>query len=410
MKTRRTQTRRPPGHGRGWQNGLASRRRRALHRVAVSLRETNQDEWDFIFISHVLVPQRALTLFNPEISIRLKAISMNIWHSPGLICAIRRLRFLSAGLAVVLVASCGGGTDDDATRYQSVAMAGELIDYTVDTTNLTYKYTITESQFGLAGRTGDGTLTSNADGSYTPSGAPDARVIVLPNGLLFGAVRERFGESVVTTPIIGVKDPVTTMAALAADYNYVQRSCASAACSVSHGTFRILADGTWTSCRNGNVAVGPCTGTANNGTLESRDGGLFRMKTADGTDIGTAIGVQSGGQNVLIVDLKDQRAGGSGVGLIVGGQQETMSPTVTDGTWVAATGSGDWLLFTAKGSDINITQIDWLPVNLSVTFATNQPWPGMATTAWGDIGFIVGSGVYMLETPAGDVELGVRLH
>jgi len=326
-----------------------------------------------------------------------------------LLQTIRRIRHLPAALAVALVVSCGG-SDDDATSYRSVAMAGELIDYTLDTTNLTYTYTITESQFGLAGTTGTGTLTRNADGSYTPSGAPEARVIVLPDGLMLGAVRERFGASVVTVPIIGLKDPVTTTAALAADYNYVHRGCAAAACPVFHGTFRIDAAGTWSSCRSGNIAAGACTGVAANGTLEPRGGGLWRMKSNDGTDIGTAIGFNSAGQNVLVVDLKDQRSGGFGVGMLVGGQQMATTSAMTDGNWVATTSAGQWVDFTASGSDITLTRVDGVPVNIPLTIAANAPWTGMVTSAWGDVGFIAGSGVYVLETATGDVELGLKLH
>ncbi|MDH5331045.1 MAG: hypothetical protein OEW27_13950, partial [Aquincola sp.] len=68
------------------------------------------------------------------------------------------LGLFSIALALV-AASCGGGGSSAAgTTYSSVAMAGELIDYTIDTTALTYSYTITESQFGLTGTTGSGTL------------------------------------------------------------------------------------------------------------------------------------------------------------------------------------------------------------------------------------------------------------
>lgn len=332
---------------------------------------------------------------------------MNTWPRAWLLRVIRRLRLLPAGLAVALLISCGGG--GDATSYRSVAMAGELIDFTLDAANLTYSYTITESQFGLDGTTSSGTLTRNADGSYTPSGAPEARVIALPNGLLLGAVRERFGTEIVTVPILGLKDPVTTTAALAADYNYVQRACAATLCPVVRGTFHIDAAGAWTSCRDGNLAAGPCTGTAATGTLESRGGGRWQVKSDDGTDIGTAIALASAGQNVLVIDLKDRRVGGFGVGMLVGGQQVAMTPAMTDGTWIAATASGHWLTFTASGSDINITEIDGQPVSLGTTFSANDPWTGMATTAWGEVGFMAGAGVYMLETPAGDVELGVKL-
>ncbi len=135
----------------------------------------------------------------------------------------------------LVIASCGGGgsSESSGTTYSSVAMAGELIDYTIDTANLTYSYTIVESQFGLTGRTGSGTLTRNGDGSYSPSGIPNARIVVLPNGLLVGAVRERFGASVITVPIIGLNNPVTTTTELAATYNYMHRACLAAVCGAT---------------------------------------------------------------------------------------------------------------------------------------------------------------------------------
>lgn len=194
-------------------------------------------------------------------------------------------------------------------------------------------------------------------------------------------------------PIIGVKDPVTSKTALAADYKHVQSSCVSTVCTLSHGTFRIKAGDAWTSCRDGNLAVGACTGAAANDTLESRGSGQWRVKSADGTDIGTAMAFNPAGQNVLIVDLKVRRAGGFGIGMLIGGQQVAMTTTMTDGTWVAATGSGHWFLFKASGSAIAISQVDWQPVKLDTTFAANAPWTGMATTAWGEVGFFAGSGV-----------------
>ncbi len=331
---------------------------------------------------------------------------MNIWFSAKLTFARPRLRLLSAGLAAVLVAACGG---TDAPRYQSVATTGELIDYQVDTLNLTYSYTITESQFGLTGTTREGRLTENADGSYTPSGAPDGRVVVLSNGLLFGAVRERFGADLVTAAVVGLKDPVTTTAALAADYNYVHSGCLLTVCSVSHGTLRIAAAGTWTACRDGNLAAGACTGTATNGTLESRGRGQWRLKSQDGADIGTAMGYNAAGQNVLVVDLKDQRIGGFGGGMLIGGQQLAIPATRADSSWIAATGSGHWLEFAAIGDNIVISKIDSQPTNFSVALSPNYPWSGMVTTAWGEVGFMADAGIYMLMTPAGDVELGVKL-
>ena len=326
---------------------------------------------------------------------------------------IKRIVLASCAMALaLLVASCGGGgsgSSASGTTYSSVAMAGELVDYTIDTTNLTYSYTITESQFGLNGKTGSGTLVRNGDGSYTPSGVPNARIVVLPNGLLLGAVRERFGASVVTVPIVGLSAPVTSLGAIAGDYNYIHRNCRLAVCGADHGTFQIASStGTWTSCAGGNVAAGACTGASASGTLEPLGNGRWRVMDGS-TNIGTALGFASAGQNVILLDLKDTRPGGFGVGMLVGGQQVTMTTAQTDGTWIAGTSTGHWAVFTASGSTITLNLFDGLAVNVATTLTANSPWAGMATTANGGVGFLAGAGVYVLKTASGDAELGIKL-
>jgi hypothetical protein len=321
----------------------------------------------------------------------------------------RVLRWVCALGAAALLASCGGSSSEaSGTKFTAVAMAGELLDYTIDTANLTYSYTITESQFGLTGKTGSGTLVRNADGSYSPSGVPNARVVVLPNGLLLGAVRERFGASVITVPIIGLSSPVTTLAAIAGDYNYIHRNCQLAMCGASHGTFRINAGGSWTSCRDGNVATGACMGSSASGTLESLGNGLWRVMDGS-TNIGTAIGFASAGQNVVVLDLKDVRPSGFGVGMLVGGQQVAVTPAQTDGTWIAGTSNGHWGVFTASGTTITLNRLDGMAVNMPTTFTPNAPWTGLISTAAGGVGFLAGNGVYVLETASGDAELGIKV-
>ena len=308
-----------------------------------------------------------------------------------------------------LLASCGGGdTSSAATQYTSVAMAGELLSYTIDPVALTYSYTITESQFGLTGKTGSGTLVRNPDGSYSPSGIPNARIVILPNGLLLGAVRERFGSAVVTVPIIGLSNPVSSVASLAATYNYMHRGCLSALCATDTGTFAIASDSTWSSCPIGNLAAGACPSGGRTGTLVSLGNGLFKVMEGT-TDVGTAIGFNSAGQNVLVIDLKDLRVGGLGVGLVVGSQQSTLTSAQTDGTWIAGTSAGDWAVFTTSGTTITINNVDGVPVNVVGSFAANVPWQGMATTNAGGRGFLAGNGVYVLETANGYAELGVKL-
>ncbi|HEU5297769.1 MAG TPA: hypothetical protein VFU71_23540 [Burkholderiaceae bacterium] len=316
---------------------------------------------------------------------------------------------LAAG---ALLASCGGGggSSNSATQYTSVAMAGELLTYTIDPVALTYSYTITESQFGLQGKTGSGTLVRNLDGSYSPSGIPNARIVILPNGLLLGAVRERFGTAVVTVPIIGLSNPVSTVSALAASYNFMHRGCLAAACVTDIGTFVIAGNSTWSSCPGANLGAGPCPAGGRSGTLVSLGNGLFQVM--EGTaNVGTAIGFNSAGQNVLLIDLKDLRVDGLGVGLVVGAQQATLTSAQTDGTWIAGTSSGHWAVFTASGTKITITSIDGIAINNPQPFdiSINSPWQGIASTAAGGMGFLAGNGVYVLETGNGYAELGIKL-
>ena len=311
-----------------------------------------------------------------------------------------------------LLASCGGGGGDApssaATQYTSVAMAGELLTYAIDPVALTYSYTITESQFGLDGKTGSGTLVRNLDGSYSPSGIPNARIVILPNGLLLGAVRERFGAAVVTVPIIGLSNPVASASSLAATYNYMHRGCLGAVCATDTGTFLIAANGTWSSCPGANLGAGACASGGRSGTLMSLGNGLFQVMEG-ATNVGTAIGFNSAGQNVLLIDLKDVRVGGLGIGLVVGSQQTTLTSAQTDGTWIAGTSKGDWAIFTANGTTITVTNVDGIPVNVAGGFTANAPWQGMATTNAGGVGFLAGNGVYVLETANGYAELGVKL-
>ncbi|MBW2045864.1 MAG: hypothetical protein JRI96_13450, partial [Deltaproteobacteria bacterium] len=92
------------------------------------------------------------------------------------------------GLITILATGGGGGvtTTTSGTTYNSGGSIGDLLTYTINTSNLSYSYNIVESDFELAGTTGSGTLTHNDDGTYTPSSDPNARLILLPNTLLVG--------------------------------------------------------------------------------------------------------------------------------------------------------------------------------------------------------------------------------
>ena len=294
------------------------------------------------------------------------------------------------------------------TTFAAVAMAGELLTYSLDATNLTYSYTITDSQFGLNGKSGSGTLVKNSDGTYSPAGISNAKVVVLPNGLLLGAIRETIGGVLTTIPIYGISNPVSDLASGAGTYNFVQRSCLSGTCTSYYGTFAIKSDATWTSCPSGNLNTG-CPGSTNSGTLNSLGAGRWQVLSG-GTDIGTAVVLNSSGQNVVILDLKDSRTGGFGVGLLVGSLQQAIDTTKTDGTWLSASSTGQWGVFTATGGKINFLTINGTSSTATNTLTFDSPWIGMGTTASGGHGLLAGTGVYAYENSGGYAELGVKIN
>jgi hypothetical protein len=315
---------------------------------------------------------------------------------------------------MALLSGCGGGSSSEAiaptptttaSTFTSAAMAGELLTYTVDTTALTYSYTITESQYGLTGRTGSGTLIRNADGTYTPSGITNAKVAVLPNGILLGAIRESINGVLTTVPIYGLSSPVTTIAAAAGTYNYVQRYCIAGACSSDYGTFRIASPGVWTSCELGNLTTG-CTGNTNTGTLNSLGGGKWQVLNG-ATVIGTAFVQNASGQNVIVLDLNNAA---NGLGLLVGSQQQAVTTTQTNGTWWAASSDAQHARFSASGPTISYQTINGVASTATTAMTLNSPWSGFVSSASGGYGLLAGSGVYAFQNTGGYAEIGVKLN
>ena len=93
------------------------------------------------------------------------------------------IKYTLAVASLSLVAACGGGGGGGSgggltgftQNYVASASQGEVITYSVNTTLMTYEYKVIKSQYGCEVPTsnchsGNGTLTRNSDGTYTPSG------------------------------------------------------------------------------------------------------------------------------------------------------------------------------------------------------------------------------------------------
>lgn len=306
--------------------------------------------------------------------------------------------------ALLFLGGCGGGGGGAApaapasspSTFTGAATVGELVSFTVDFTRLSYSYTILESQYGLAGTMRQGTLTANADGSYSLSGVPGGKLAVY-NGILHAAIMENFNGVTKTVPVVAVDSPATSMAAVASTYNYESFQCAALGCAnpvAGYGTFRINADATWNSCPQANIAANPagCV-TPRNGTLNSLGGGKWQM-LYNGVAVGTALAYNApNGQNVMVVDLKDPVTFGYGV--IVGSAMAAVSAADVNGTWrIIGVGSADGVpvygtetIAIANGN----SQVDSnMTVNIGGTMKSfpdrtrpfgplNSPWNGMVS-------------------------------
>jgi hypothetical protein len=309
--------------------------------------------------------------------------------------------FLVSSVVSTLVACGGGGgsalngNPTSAVSYQAVATEGELVSYSVDTTALTYSYEVLESAYGKTGATGNGQLTRNADGTYTPSGF-NGKVAVLQSGLLLGAIYEDLNNDGTreVVPIIGMSNPVNSLAEAVGTYNFISRQC-GISCTNYYGTVKVNSDGTWNSCVGANLAATTYTCNA------SASGGVTSM--ASGRATLTLNGVAGGsmlifkdpttGQKAVLLDLNGRT--GLGKGAIFAADQSL--PSSADGDWTylhtngtrgAVTVSGN--TFTDTGRFSNGTSFGPSPGS----FTVNLPWSGFITTSTGAIIMPTGSGLY----------------
>ena len=335
------------------------------------------------------------------------------------------MRYIKLGLALSVFLSllaCGGGGGGSGSLgastnigYQSVATAGELVSYSVDKTNLTYSYTISESAYGKTGSNGSGTLTLNADGTYTPSGFTNGRIKILENGLLVGAIYEDLnGDSVKEIiPVLGISNPVTSAVDAAGVYNFVSRQCVVAGCISTYGTLKVNDDGSWQSCEEGNLAVtpaNPACSSSISGTVSafvSGKGDVMVGSVRAGTML---IFKDSSNQKVILLDLNGNEPT-LGKGAFFASSQGF--PTSTDGTWHYSTTLGSRGAVVLTGNTFvdrgtNSLGNSYGPYNYTVQF--DQPWTGFGRTTTGNtVGILAGAGMFAAFNGRGNyISVGVR--
>lgn len=295
--------------------------------------------------------------------------------------------------------------------YNAAASIGDLFEYSLDTSSLTYSYTITSSEVGLTGTTGSGTLADNGDGTYTPSTAPNTKVMVLPNKVVVGATTVSVNGQDQVTLLAGVPSASgVTLSEIADTYNYVALQCQdSPTCNTYdsfYGTFNVTSSGVWVECTKSNYDAAPtsCAGR-DTGTLTTLGNGKFKVLDSNSTDFGTAMFYRSGsGQKIIIVDLKDTSQTGYGRGMLIGVPKQAVTyGSSTNGKWNWNTSQGNSGYLTATGTSYVFDG------GSTGTFTTGTPWEGFFT-AEGGTGMLADEGIYIWAKNSGTsyIVIGVK--
>lgn len=139
------------------------------------------------------------------------------------------------------------------------------------------------------------------------------------------------------------------------------------------------------------------------------------MWDGTGFNIGTAVVLSSGGQQVVFLDLKDARVSNyaSGVGLLVGSTQQAPTTAQSNGTWVVAGSNGDNAQYLVSGNQSSCQIRNGAVCGDTTTLTFNYPWTGFAATSSGGYvtGFalLAGTGMYALYGGGDYVEIGVKI-
>ena len=310
---------------------------------------------------------------------------------------------VALGLLTIVGTGGGGGdgtttsTTEGTTTFNSSGTIGDLLTYTIDTSvsPMTYSYEIVESDFGLAGITGSGTLTKNADGTYTPSNDPKTNVILLANTLIVGGADVDVGGTETTMLFTGVPALTTnyTASEIAGTYNYINFECGEALsnnqCTEGYksfyGTFKLETSGTWEACESGDIddqGTNPCAGI-DSGTWTDQGNGRITV-TSGGATIGTAMLLPSGsGGKVLIIDLKDCPGSDAGPGILVGVKKQDIANENLGGTYHFNDDDGGYGDVTVDNTNDTWTGTQYdsngNPTTISGSIVRNDPWNGWLT-------------------------------
>jgi hypothetical protein len=127
---------------------------------------------------------------------------------------------------------------------------------------------------------------------------------------------------------------------------------------------------------------------------------------AGGTDIGTLAASSVVGQRLALIDLKDTRPGGLGVGALVAAAPQPVQSGEADGLWYFNATDGSSGFFNLSGAIVAGLVFGGSSFGSALLF--NMPGAGFIRTLQGGIGLLAAPGVYVLQQN-GRFEIGIKL-
>ncbi len=334
-------------------------------------------------------------------------------------------------LAVGILTACGGGggVSTPATgftqAYTSSAGVGEILQFSVNTTNLTYIYTVIQTSYAAsgvaAGQSGTGTLTSNGDGSYAVGSSSDnfiqsGKAFPIQNGLLVGHVLINVIGGTNKIPVFGVSNPITTIAGLAGTYNYQGFGCntlgianvsGNSACLSQYGTVTITSSGNYTKCKNVNITTNPSCTAATGSIVATSTPGVYDFKNSSNAHSGWFFASTApNGQIVAVIDHDDTTLGVYG-----------HSVAITQASGVAGTADGNYFVKNNEGGEhlMTITGTSFTSNNhsgVTGTLTFNSPWQGLTAysiNAESGVAMAAGDGAYTATSATDTAKFSVGL-
>lgn len=270
--------------------------------------------------------------------------------------------------------------------YTASLQAGEVLQFSVDTTHFSYSYTIVQSSYGVPlGQSGTGAvIAQDPDGSYELGASTDnfvqsGYVFPVQNGLMVGHLAVSVIGGARKIPIFGVSSLITAAADGAGTYNYQGVSCNALShgnpggdvpCASMYGTLSVDGAGNVTQCKSGNIAACP-TSTQKGVVTPTGTPGIFNFSKS---------GVHKGwffaflapdGQKVVVFDRDDSSTPEYGHAVAV--TQVSLASGDADGTYFTKNNFGETGTIVITGSTFTSTKHPGVIGNLTY----NSPWTGM---------------------------------